>query len=118
MRGCLSVMVGCIGQPLKRLAGAYAGSLNPIQPTAKSLRPFGGGLSQIDIGFTTMNTHLQANTARIPTRTPLFSAFYCRQAIALGIDGKLAMRVKRRYPAIVVKFAGFTHTGTSEEGVL
>ena len=40
-----SVMVGCIEQPLKRLAGAYAGSLNLIHPTAQRLRPMGGGLS-------------------------------------------------------------------------
>jgi len=40
-----SVMVGCIGQPLKRLAGSFAGSLNPIQSTAQRLRPMGGGLS-------------------------------------------------------------------------
>lgn len=40
-----SVMVGCIGQPLKRLAGSFAGSLNLIQSTAQRLRPMGGGLS-------------------------------------------------------------------------
>ena len=38
-----SVMVGCIQQPLKRLACSFAGSLNFIHSTAKSLRPFSGG---------------------------------------------------------------------------
>jgi len=38
-----SVMVGCIGQPLKRLAGSLAGSLNPIQSATQRLRPMGGG---------------------------------------------------------------------------
>jgi hypothetical protein len=42
-----SVMAGCIGQPLKRLAGALAGSLNPIQPAARRLRPKGSGLSTL-----------------------------------------------------------------------
>lgn len=37
------VMVGCIEQPLKRLAGSFAGSLNLIHPTAQRLRPMGGG---------------------------------------------------------------------------
>jgi hypothetical protein len=37
------VMVGCIEQPLKRLAGACIGSLNLIHPTAQRLRPMGGG---------------------------------------------------------------------------
>jgi hypothetical protein len=45
LRRLSSVMVGCIGQPLKRLAGSLAGSLNPIQPATQRLRPKGGGLS-------------------------------------------------------------------------
>ena len=36
---------GCIEQPLKRLAGAYAGRFNLIHPTAQRLNPMGGGLS-------------------------------------------------------------------------
>jgi hypothetical protein len=43
LRLCLSVMVGCIGQPLKRLAGPVTGSLNPIQSATQRLRPKGGG---------------------------------------------------------------------------
>ena len=35
LRPRVSVMVGCIGQPLKRLAGSFAGSANPIQSTAQ-----------------------------------------------------------------------------------
>ena len=41
----LSVMVGCIEQPLKRLACSFAGSLNLIHPTAQRVRPFSGGYS-------------------------------------------------------------------------
>lgn len=39
------VMVGCIGQPLKRLAGSFAGRINPIQSATQSLIPLVGGLS-------------------------------------------------------------------------
>jgi hypothetical protein len=39
------VMVGCVEQPLKRLAGSFVGSLNLTHPTAQRLRPMGGGLS-------------------------------------------------------------------------
>ena len=40
----LSFMVGCIEQPLKRLAASFRGSLNLIQPTAQDLRLKSGGL--------------------------------------------------------------------------
>lgn len=39
-----SVMVGCIGQPLKRLAGSLAGSANLIQSATPRFAPKGGGL--------------------------------------------------------------------------
>ncbi len=45
LRRLASVMAGCIGQPLKRLAGSLAGSLNPMQSATQRLRPKGGGLS-------------------------------------------------------------------------
>ena len=40
-----SVMVGCIEQPLKRLAGSFAGRSNLIHSTAQRLDPIGGGYS-------------------------------------------------------------------------
>ena len=40
-----SVLVGCIEQPLKRLAGSFAGRSNLMHPTAQRLDPMGGGLS-------------------------------------------------------------------------
>jgi len=40
-----SVMVGFIEQPLKRLAGSFAGSFNLINSTAQSLKPMAGGYS-------------------------------------------------------------------------
>lgn len=40
-----SVMVGCIGQPLKRLAASFGGRINPIQSATQSLIPLVGGSS-------------------------------------------------------------------------
>lgn len=51
------VMVGCIEQPLKRLAGSFAGSLNLMHPTAQRLRPMGGGYSPFQ-----RNTAMRNNT--------------------------------------------------------
>jgi hypothetical protein len=54
--------------------------------------------------------HPQGNKQN-PIPTPLFSVFSYRQPIAQGINGTLAIRLKRRFPALVVKFQSF-------EGVL
>jgi len=43
IRLVLSVLVGCIEQPLKRLACSFAGSLNLIHSTAQRVRPLSGG---------------------------------------------------------------------------
>ena len=40
-----SVMVGCIEQPVKRLACSFAGRSNLIHSTAKQLDPVSGGYS-------------------------------------------------------------------------
>ncbi len=40
-----SVMVGCIEQPIKRLADSVIGSLNLIHSIAQRVRPFSGGNS-------------------------------------------------------------------------
>jgi len=40
-----SVMAGCIGQPLKRLAGSLAGSANLMQSATQSFAPLIGGYS-------------------------------------------------------------------------
>lgn len=38
-----SVMAGCIEQPLKRLAGSFAGRSNLIHSVTQRLNPMGGG---------------------------------------------------------------------------
>ena len=44
----LSVLVGCIEQPFKRLADSVIGSANLIHSTAKSFAPFSGGYSSFN----------------------------------------------------------------------
>ncbi len=53
-----SFMVGCIEQPLKRLAVPIYGRSNLIQPTAQRLDPKGGGLYS-NIGHKPMLNHTQ-----------------------------------------------------------
>ncbi|MCX7086978.1 MAG: hypothetical protein NTV00_02875 [Methylococcales bacterium] len=103
MRGCLFFMVDCIGQPVKRLAASFGGSFNPIQSAAQSLKPLSGGLSLFK-GITMLQNQSVSNP-QTKTVSCLFSVFHHRKLIAQNITGLLALRFKRRYPAIVVKFA-------------
>jgi len=61
----LSIMVGCIEQPLKRLAGSFAGSSNLMHPTAKQLELVGGGYSL----FKGVRTMSQNNSAQNSEQT-------------------------------------------------
>lgn len=65
-----SVMVGCIEQPLKRLAGSFAGSSNLIHSTAQQLELVGGGLSLYK-GVTAMRNYAQkpAESSQAPAKT-------------------------------------------------
>lgn len=103
-------MVGCIGQPLW-LAGAYAGSLNPIQSATQSMRPLLGGLSLLH-RINRMNTNspgLQSAQQNQPINSvsALFDCFLHRRQIASSITGAKAECIKRHNQAVVVKFAGF-----------
>ncbi|MGZ4993537.1 MAG: hypothetical protein ACXV79_05190 [Methylobacter sp.] len=59
VRLVFAVMVGCIGQPLKRLAGSLAGSANLIQSATQSFAPLIGGYST-DQGVTAMKSQNQS----------------------------------------------------------
>jgi len=63
-----SVMVGCIGQPLKRLAGSLAGSANLIQPATQRFAPKGGGFFLYQ-GVTAMRNYAQ-NPAELSQTSP------------------------------------------------
>lgn len=96
-------MVGCIGQPLKRLAAPRCGSANLIQSTAQSFAPFDGGLSLL----TRIQTMPQNKSVQNPQTITisLFNLFLYRRQIASNIPGTKAERIKRRNPACVVKFS-------------
>jgi hypothetical protein len=110
-----SVMAGLFGQR-SALAGAGYRFTTPFKPVTRYCRKYWWRLSNF-YRTTVMNISPMGKHAypqghkQNPTTTPVFSIFLHRQAIAQGISGTLALRFKRRYPAIVVKFAGF-------EGVL
>ena len=99
-----SVMVGCIEQPLKRLAGSYAGSENLIHSTAQRVSPMGGGYP-LYIGFTAMNTPAtnQANQGK-KSLISLFSIYYSKTLVASNVPGTRALNLKQRNSSLIVKF--------------
>jgi hypothetical protein len=99
-----SVMAGCIGQPLKRLAGSFAGSLNPIQSAAQRLRPKGSGLFPYK-GVSAMRKYAQTTAKSSQYKQSLFSVYHNQNLIAFNVPGVLAFRLKQRKPAAIVKFS-------------
>ncbi|MFA5016180.1 MAG: hypothetical protein WC504_01435 [Methylobacter sp.] len=99
-----SVMVGCIEQPLKRLAGSFAGSANLIHSTAQRLAPMGGGYSSFQRN-TVMNTPATnpTNCGQNPL-IALFNIYHVRKLIASNVPGTRACRFKQYNPALIVKF--------------
>ncbi|WP_333878777.1 hypothetical protein [Methylobacter sp.] len=99
-----SVMVGCIEQPLKRLAGSFAGSANLIHSTAQRLAPMGGGYSSSQRN-TVMNTPATnpANRGQNPL-IAIFNIYHVRKLIASNVPGTRAVRYKEYNPALRVKF--------------
>lgn len=99
-----SVMVGCIEQPLKRLARSFAGSSNLIHPSAQRFEPMGGGYSSSQRN-TVMNTPATNPTYR--GQNPLialFNIYHVRKLIASNVPGPRAVRFKQYNPALIVKF--------------
>lgn len=86
-------------------AAPCSGVDNPIQSATKLLSKFAGGLST----FTRINPMSQNQSVLNPqTKTvSLFNVFHHRQLIAQGVTDSLALRLKGRYPACIVKFSGF-----------
>jgi hypothetical protein len=107
-----SVMVGCIGQPLKRLAGSLAGSLNPIQSATQRLRPKGGGLSLYQ-GVPAMRNYAQT-PADFGQSTPkiLQSSFNLvrrtaneNRVICTGLTFSQAASLVNEIPGSLIKFS-------------
>lgn len=70
----VSSMVGCIGQPLKRLAGSLAGTANLIQPATQRFAAKGGGLFPHQ-GVTAMRNHAPNPAVPSQTKQALFNLF-------------------------------------------
>ena len=104
LRRLNSVMEGCIGQPLKRLAGSVTGSLNPIQSAAQRLRPKGSGLSLYN-GVPAMRKYAQTTAKSSQYKQSLFSVYHNQNLIAFNVPGVLAFRLKQLKPAAIVKFS-------------
>lgn len=97
---------GLHGAAFERAAPSCGGD-NPMQSATRNLSPSLGGLSTIT-RITAMNTHFTGpNCAKKPTPAPLFSIFFHRKCFAMGINGRVAMRLKSRNPAFTVKFSGW-----------
>jgi hypothetical protein len=110
VRRLYSVLAGCIGRPLKRSAGSFAGSLNPIQSATQRLRPKGGGLSLYK-GAPAMRNYAQnpAEPSRFPPRQSLFNlvkrtpqgnCLVCVDLTFTQVSGLLA-----EFPSLIVKFS-------------
>jgi len=65
-------MVGCIGQPLKRLAGSLAGTANLIQSATQRFAAKGGGLFPHQ-GVTAMRNHAINPAISSQTKQSLFN---------------------------------------------
>jgi hypothetical protein len=100
----LSVMAGCIEQPLKRLAGACTGSSNLIHSATQRFEPMGGGYL-LYTGVTAMNTPA-TNPANHGQNSliALFSIYHVRKLIASNVPGTRAFRFKQYNPDLIVKF--------------
>jgi hypothetical protein len=111
LRRAHSVMAGCVGQPLKRLAGSWAGSANLIQSVTQRFAPKGGGLSPYPGALAMRYNYAQkpANSSRFTSRQSLFnlvqrtaqgSRVICTDLTFTQVSGLLA-----EFPSLIVKFS-------------
>ncbi|WP_442498155.1 hypothetical protein [Methylobacter sp. sgz302048] len=103
----VSVMAGCIGLPLKRQAGSFAGSSNLMQLAAQRLEPKGGGLSLYK-GVTAMRHYYAQNPAKSSQRQSRFNLIKRtpegRQLICQDLTFAQAVALVAEIPAAIVKF--------------
>ncbi|MCL7421530.1 MAG: ash family protein [Methylobacter sp.] len=104
-----SVMAGCIGQPLKRLAGSLAGSSNPMQSATQRFEPKGGGLSLYQ-GVPAMRQYAQ--TPAKSSQSKYVSLFNLikrtpkgRRVICRNLTFSQASALVAEIPNAVVKFS-------------
>jgi hypothetical protein len=105
-----SVMAGCIGQPLKRLAGSLAGTANLIQSATQQLAVMGGGLSLYQ-GVPAMR-HFAQNPAESSQAKAYKSLFNLikrtpegKRVICQDLTFAQAAALVAEIPALIVKFS-------------
>jgi len=103
-----SVMAGCIGQPLKRLAGSLAGSSNLIQSAAQRFEPKGSGLSLYQ-GVTAMRHYPQNPAKSSQTKQSRFNLIKRtpegKRVICQDLTFSQAVSLVAEIPAAIVKFS-------------
>jgi len=100
-----SVMAGCIEQPLKRLAGSFAGTSNLIHSATQCFEALRGGYSPLQRN-TAMNTPATHPTQRGQNQLKaLFDVYHHHQLVAKNVPGSRAINFKLFNPALCVKFA-------------
>lgn len=95
-----SFMVGCIEQPLKRLARSFAGSSNLIHPSAQRFEPMGGGLSLYK-GVTAMRNYAQksAESSQDPAKNT------GKKTICQDLTFDQAAELLNEIPDALIKFS-------------
>jgi hypothetical protein len=114
-------MEGCIGQPLKRLAGSFAGTANPIQSAAQQLAVMGSGLFPYK-GVPAMRKHAQATAKSSQNRTLNIEITRDRQAKPLaivknfpGLDAEMYSDSLRKMAAQLIQAADDLDAVNSEQ---
>ena len=103
-----SVMAGCIGQPLKRLAGSLAGIANLIQSATQRFATLRGGLSLYQ-GVTAMRHYAQNPAKSSQTKQSRFNLIKRtpegKRVICQDLTFAQAVSLVAEIPAAIVKFS-------------
>lgn len=111
-----SVMACLFGQA-SRLAAPRCGFRPHLSTPPGIVENIERRLSTLSRNTAMTHSSGRAQSAQNSTTPPLFSIFWHRQCICIGITGTLAMRFKRRFPECRVKFVGFTQGASEGEAV-
>jgi hypothetical protein len=104
-----SVMVGCIGQPLKRLAGSLAGTANPIQSATRYSSQLSMAVYSLYQGVTAMRNHAQNPARSSQTKQSRFNLIKRtpegKRVICQDLTFAQAVALVAEIPAAIVKFS-------------
>jgi hypothetical protein len=80
-----SVMAGCVGLPLKRQAGPWSGTSNPIQSVTRRFEAKGGG-SSIYQGVPAMRNHAFIPAIQAPVVSPVLTLIKPTHSPSIGLS--------------------------------